>query len=267
MNHKSQTSQPTYLLESLPYPLLPPQRTKSKGAPSDFFGYFRREPSLKDARYRQLHSQDRNTQASLDCWEELVNLKSVGTNLAEQNFFARENSLRQVFGDFYCSDSLSQTPLLRATALYESLALHYTERGRISRMTAAWVWGYLDAPDPSVHIDFDRALRLNVTRARAANIMTHQVRVIPYDYIELGKLRVTTPLRTALDLLFHEQTAAADEVLIRILRDPESGCSQMKLLDAMDRISYLRFKDRTMERLERLARLARGKISSQPPKA
>ncbi|MDO4916681.1 MAG: type IV toxin-antitoxin system AbiEi family antitoxin [Rothia sp. (in: high G+C Gram-positive bacteria)] len=238
------------LLEALPYPLLSHQK------PIHPKGFETRKPHL----VREPESPRLNHELIQQSLNHLVDLSLMTSQAGEHQQFAKEHSLHRLIGNIYTPHSVTLTPLIRAQALL----LHMPElaklRCRISKQTAAWVWGYLAENTPSVHADFDKNHRINPLAAGRENLITHQVKTVPFDFIMLDQLAVTTPLRTALDLLCHaESTLEINRVVASMILDEKnSGCSLHKIHRILLNTKYLHGKHAALERLPAIEELLRN---------
>jgi len=89
---------------------------------------------------------------------------------------------------------LPDTTLRRA----ESLSLGLNERLIAEQHTAAWIWGALASP-PNPH-EFCTALDARIAHRAARWMSVREVVIDAGDVTTHGALRVTTPLRTSVDL-------------------------------------------------------------------
>jgi hypothetical protein len=115
-------------------------------------------------------------------------------------------------GDGFCSLGEPEGPALRARAVLGT---------RSSRLiaelgTAAWIWGASPVMPLSHELCADHALRARPA-ARSA-LAVREVRFDPSDVAVLDGCRVTTPLRTAVDLArFRPDFSETDAVVAREL--------------------------------------------------
>ncbi|NYF10788.1 hypothetical protein HDC94_001944 [Leifsonia sp. AK011] len=130
----------------------------------------------------------------------------------------------------------------RAAALFDGLP----DRLIAERRTAAWVWGAVDTP-PAPH-EFCTAHDARVTRRPTPHVVIREVVLGPADTVTISGLAVTTPQRTAADLLrFTESWSPRDRETTRRLLSIGSVCEQ----DVLDELSRhkLPHKRRAVERL------------------
>lgn len=96
-------------------------------------------------------------------------------------------------GDGWCPVDEPFGPAIRARAA----ALLVPPRAIAERATAAWIFGVI--PEPTRHqFCVDPASRTHISPS--VRIHLREVRCSPSDTVSLGGFRVTTPLRTAVDL-------------------------------------------------------------------
>ena len=147
-------------------------------------------------------------------------------------------------GDGFCALGEPEGPALRARSVLN---------GRSGRLiaelgTAAWIWG-ASPTMPLVHeLCADHALRSRPASRRA--VAVREVRFDPSDIGTLDGVRVTIPLRTAVDLArFRSEFTAEDEDVVRglaLLGDFEvADC-----IELMDRRPNLLEKRRARIRIE-----------------
>lgn len=111
-----------------------------------------------------------------------------------------ELSAARLDGELFALDrtfspvDLPDTSLRRA----ESLAVGLNERLIAEQHTAAWIWGALASP-PALH-EFCTALDARIAHRAARWMSVREVVIDERDVATHGALRVTTPLRTSLDL-------------------------------------------------------------------
>lgn len=120
----------------------------------------------------------------------------------------------ELFGlaDCYLPADLPEGAEVRAAALRAALP---HERLIAEQQSAAWIWGVLDAA-PSPH-RFAAAIGARVGRRSSSWMRVREVVIADADRTEVAGLEVTTPLRTALDLLRGAEFAAAERELVRAL--------------------------------------------------
>jgi hypothetical protein len=120
----------------------------------------------------------------------------------------------ELFGiaDCYLPGDLPEGAAVRAAALRAALP---HDRLIAEQQSAAWIWGVLDAA-PSPH-RFAAAIGARVGRRSSSWMRVREVVIADDDRTELAGLEVTTPLRTALDLLRGATFAAAERQLVQAL--------------------------------------------------
>jgi hypothetical protein len=129
----------------------------------------------------------------------------------------------------------------------EALARTVPPRLIAERDSAAWVWGALDAP-PAVHrLCVDAGARVHPPpRSRLA---VREVLLTEADTVSLGGMAVTTPLRTATDLVRFESAFGVREArmvsaLLRLAGAGVDDCAR-----AIAGRSHLPHKRRALGRL------------------
>ncbi|KTR02084.1 type IV toxin-antitoxin system AbiEi family antitoxin [Curtobacterium luteum] len=98
-------------------------------------------------------------------------------------------------GPCWASPAEPQDPALRAAAAAWALP---DVRLVAAHRTAAWVWGAVSRPPLPHECVVPAHVRLRVD---PATVRVREVALSPHDVTVLGGLRVTTPLRTGIDLL------------------------------------------------------------------
>lgn len=141
---------------------------------------------------------------------------------------------------------LPETSLRRAEALAGGL----NERLIAEQHTAAWVWGALSSP-PVLH-EFCTALDARVAHRAARWMSVREVVIDEMDVTAHGTLRLTTPLRTCIDLArfsvrFGELEVHAVRALMGI-----GGFGTAECLNALERRRNLPGKVLAAERLARV---------------
>jgi hypothetical protein len=134
-------------------------------------------------------------------------------------------------------------PRVRATAL----AAELPERLIAEQHTAAWVWGALAQPPRRHEVCSDIAARTRP--ALDARLHVREVVILHDDTVDLAGIRVTTPMRTAIDLARFVPEWSDDETrTIRdLLRLAEVGI--LECARAMNRRRNLPGKRLALERL------------------
>ena len=91
-----------------------------------------------------------------------------------------------------------ESPAVRLVALAPWVGTELAVCG----ITAAWVWGARREPGRPLHATAARGRRAGIGDPAALSV--HEYRVASGDIVELEGLRVTSRLRTAEELLYHE---------------------------------------------------------------
>ncbi len=137
----------------------------------------------------------------------------------------------------------------RASQRALALAVQLPDRVIVEQRSAAWVWGLLDAP-PRPH-DLCTAIGARV-RTGEGWPAAREVVIDEDEMVELGGIRVTTPLRTVIDLA--RFGAIFDEPLVERLL-AFGGVTVADCLEAMNRRRNLPGKRLAVERLSSLGSL------------
>jgi hypothetical protein len=146
-------------------------------------------------------------------------------------------------GDAHCPIDEVETPALRLAAVLA---------GRPARLiaelgTAAWVWGAAPCAPRLLELCVD--LRARARPAPAPHASVREVVLTADEWQVLGARRVTTPLRTAIDLArARESFGAADQDAVRALARI-GGFTLVDCVTAMDLRRNLPARRRAVQRL------------------
>ena len=155
----------------------------------------------------------------------------------------------ELFGiaDCYLPGDLPEGAAIRAAALRAALP---HERLIAEQHSAAWIWGVLDAA-PSPH-RFAAAIGARVGRRSSPWMRVREVVIAAEDRTEIAGLEVTTPLRTALDLLRGSTFGAAEQELVSALM-AAGGFSARDCRVGIDARRNLPYKHEARARLDSVA--------------
>lgn len=98
----------------------------------------------------------------------------------------------------------------------ESLTIPGADRLIIERRSAAWVWGALPQP-PAVHQLCSSSEARAMARPSSPEFVLREVLISPREIVNCGTSQVTTPLRTAVDLLVTDTGTQTPDVTITAL--------------------------------------------------
>jgi hypothetical protein len=147
--------------------------------------------------------------------------------------------------DAFCAIDTVDSASLRASAI-GYLCQH---RLIAEQRTAAWIWGAIDAP-PLRH-ELCASLGARSRPVDAKRSVVREVIIDDADVIELGGIRITTPLRTVLDLARFSADFGDNELgIVRRLM----SMHRITLADCVDQLDSRRNlpnKRRAKERLSR----------------
>jgi hypothetical protein len=129
-----------------------------------------------------------------------------------------------------------------------SLAALVPSRLIAEQHTAAWVYGVVDHP-PSKH-EFCADIGARIRPASLSRLVLREVVIDPEDIIEIGELRLTSPLRTVVDLARFSEDFAPDVARDLMLI---GGVSLGDCRALLDRRRNLPGKRRALERIESAA--------------
>ena len=143
-------------------------------------------------------------------------------------------------GDAFVPIDAPQDPELRAAVLLPRLVPGLVVAGR----TAAWVWGaawHLEEPISCCH---GRSLR----PAPAPGLAIQRVVLRPGDVVAVGDARVTSPLRTSLDLARAAEADYDERLLARQLR--RSGLTTADVIAELERRPRVPRRRAALQRLQ-----------------
>jgi hypothetical protein len=152
----------------------------------------------------------------------------------------------------WCPVDALDAPETRAGAIRPAAPRH----AAAERLTATWIYGL--GPEPAVH-QFCVDIGARTRNPPGAGVRLREVRLSSADTVLLGRLMVTTPLRTAVDLARWGQAPGlrADPAMIAALlvragvRDAGAPVAQ-SLLTGMRGVSFSRVAEETLRDAMRL---------------
>lgn len=125
-----------------------------------------------------------------------------------------------------------------------SLAPYCDKRLIVEQLSAAWVWGALASP-PLRH-ELCASLGARSRSVHPPRLVVREVVISEGDWVELGGVRVTTPMRTAIDLArFSESFDAALVEQLLVLH----GIEVAQLREQLRRRAHLPRKRIALDRL------------------
>lgn len=176
----------------------------------------------------------------------------------ELQVLQREGVLRQLYGSAFLPCDVRERPEHRAVAMSLSLPANLRSRLLLGRLSSAWVYTGAACP-PRVTALLDHRRRSG-SLPPFSQLQVHEVRLGKFDEWRLGTVRLTSPLRTAVDLLFQPEGPpdwpSAEQALREMLARPELGVTLSVLRQALATRPRAPFRRRAEDRLDQL---------SQPP--
>lgn len=168
--------------------------------------------------------------------------------------------LTPVLFDLYATSSPGTEERARAAAHY--LKPQSRRVAILHRLTAAWIYGCSAAPE-AIECSVGGRSGHRFGPEEVPFVRHRFTRYTPYDDLNIGGVRVTTPLRTCVDIAVHDGGRRADLVLATLLRATEYGCGPPSVCAALAALPRVKFRQRAMERVLRLGpREARGALKS-----
>ncbi|AMM20912.1 hypothetical protein AX769_13135 [Frondihabitans sp. PAMC 28766] len=142
----------------------------------------------------------------------------------------------------FCSVAEIDVPWRRATALAPLFGTEFVVAG----LSAAWVWGAL-AEAPITHEAFGDTRRTH--RDIPAGTRVRAARTEPVDLVDFGPVRVTSPVRTVVDLVRREAFGDEAAEVVRFLVS-EHGIDRGSCEALLTRSPHLPHKRRARQRLD-----------------
>jgi hypothetical protein len=158
--------------------------------------------------------------------------------------------VRRILGQVYVPAAARTTAQLRARALAQMLTARVRERTVAGRLTAAWILGC--APPPVKPVMLVESTRRLARLGPGESLLVHEVRFGEFDVVEIAGLRVTSALRTAVDLALHSEERVALPVLRRMVGHPSLGLTATLVSRGLESMPRQPHKDRARRLIERL---------------
>lgn len=183
---------------------------------------------------------------------------------------ASDGLLQRVYADSYVRWDIDPDPVCRALAAAHCLTGRLVERAMLGRLTAAWIYGCAPAPH-RLQLLIDHRRRTTALAPFSAAVL-HEVRLGPEDGMDIAGIRVTTPLRTAMDLARHGPAEPSVRALLAITADPVLRCPLGYVRSEVEAAVRLPGKSTALHRLDAVMRLAaagplQDRQQDQPPGA
>lgn len=145
--------------------------------------------------------------------------------------------LCHVFGQYFRPASLPESPSLRAAALQQQVPAYLSHRAVVGQLAAAWVHGCAPLPEVvSLLVDNDGN---SVSLPRRSGCSVRQVRLPAQDVLLVGSTRVTSPLRTAMDVARSAPELLARPVLRAMAAQPLLEFSLGRLLHVLQSATHV----------------------------
>ncbi len=168
----------------------------------------------------------------------------------ELQAMAMDGLVRRVYGRSYLMSGIAESPALRALSAVNALPPALRDKATLGRATAAWVLDCADPPD-KLSVLTDRRRRTSALRPFSDAVM-HEVALGPLDVVTIGGVRVTTPMRTAMDIALHGNEATCEETLRKLGLHPQLGCSLTRVSLMLESVSRAPGKSRALDRLQKV---------------
>lgn len=144
------------------------------------------------------------------------------------------------------------TRAVKVAALEALLPPHLLHRGVLGRLSAAWFYACA-RPPTSLPVLLDKLRRTTMSPV-PEGITLHQVTLGGYDLHEAGPVRVTTPLRTAVDLALHVPEREGAAALQTLMDAPHLHCPPVLVHTALESFERLPGRRAALLRVRRAAR-------------
>jgi hypothetical protein len=181
----------------------------------------------------------------------VVCVTSLPSVLTDRDLPSAELRAMQLDGELVAVDDafapIDQPPT--ATQRAASLALYSQQRLIAEQRTAAWVWGA--SLDPPRRHEFCVSIGARARASHPGRLQVREVIIAPNEIVTLGVVRVTSPLRTAIDLARFQDTF--DGELVAALLGA-TGLRRDQCLAELDSRPHLPGKKIALQRLGALSR-------------
>lgn len=164
--------------------------------------------------------------------------------------------LQRVFGSGYLPAGMAQTAEHRALAMSLEIPAGLLHKLILGRFSAAWVYG-CSAKPPRVTALLDHKRRAGSLPPFSA-LQIHEVTLGRFDVVQLARIRITSVLRTAVDLAFQRPPTAEGwpdpaTVLWQISTQASLGCPLSLVREAIKALPRAPHKHRALDRIATLA--------------
>lgn len=226
------------ILQELPYPLMPQANSRNEQL---------MRMHLLPPEQTKFSEGNFSDEVIQKAQEKLIDIEQIARSTGEQERLIKDHQLQHIYKNIYTLPHVTLTPLLKAQAIQSAEPVLAKRNQRISRLTAAWIWGYLQQRPPLLYVDFERRCRINRTTPGREHMRFRQVHFTPFDYVQLDNLYIATPRKIALDLLTIGEGIleySEEKLLEDILADgPHNGCRPSTLLYVLKETKYIRNRE------------------------
>lgn len=147
----------------------------------------------------------------------------VQFSLPELHAMKLDGVLAQVYGEAFRPVDVPDSAGLRAAALAHHVPAGLVRRAAVAQLSAAWVYGCAPPPRPIALLVPPGGKSAQLPLFSGCSL--RQVLLAESDVVKLAGLRLTIPMRTALDVARTAPEALAREVLASMAGLPGLGCS------------------------------------------
>ncbi|WP_045073956.1 hypothetical protein [Psychromicrobium lacuslunae] len=189
--------------------------------------------------------------------ESALGLLSPGRlfSATELQAMARDRVLQRIFGACYLPSGRQVLPEHRAVAMSLYFPAQLIDRLILGRFSAAWVHG-CTPPPPRVTALLDHRRRAGMLPP-FTQLQVHEVTLGRFDVVDRAGVRVTSVLRTAVDLAFQPRPTRLGwpdpvEVLAQLCTSSELACPTTLVLRAIESLGRVPYKQKAISRVSKL---------------
>lgn len=190
--------------------------------------------------------------------ESALGLLSPGRlfSATELQAMARDKVIQRIFGSCYLPAGKTILPEHRAVAMSLYFPANLIDRLILGRFSAAWVHGCTIAP-PRVTALMDHRRRAGMLPP-FTQLQVHEVTLGKFDVVERAGVRVTSVLRTAVDLAFQARPTRQGwpdpaELLDQLCGTVEFACPASLVTRAIESLGRVPYKQKALKRVQSLA--------------
>lgn len=174
---------------------------------------------------------------------------------AELGAMHADGILKRVFGSGYLPAAAAETAEHRALAMSLEIPAGLLHKLILGRFSAAWVYGCAEQP-PRVTALIDHKRRAG-SLPPFHSLQVHEVTLGRFDVTSVARIRITSVLRTTVDLAFQRSPTVPGwpdpaMVLWQMTQQKSLGCPLALVRNAVAALPRVPYKHRALARLETL---------------